>query len=77
MVELGFGAAGSVDASVSDLAQGLVGSEILKIAAEIRTMVRAGKPVCNPPYAPLSPEARKNDVPSIAISCSDACRLSL
>ena len=44
MVELGFGAAGSVDASVSDLAKGLVGSEILKIAAEIRVMTRAGNP---------------------------------
>jgi aspartate aminotransferase len=56
MVELGFGAAGSVDASVSDLAKGLIGSEILKIAAEIRTMVRAGKPVCNLTVGDFNPK---------------------
>jgi len=32
---------------VSEMAAGLVASEILKIAAEIRTLVRAGTPVCN------------------------------
>ena len=32
---------------VSGMAAGLVASEILKIAAEIRTLVRAGTPVCN------------------------------
>jgi len=56
MVELGFGAAGSVDASVSDLAKGLVGSEILKIAAEIRVMTRAGKPVCNLTVGDFNPK---------------------
>jgi aspartate aminotransferase len=32
---------------VSGMAEGLVGSEILKIAAEIRALVRGGKTVCN------------------------------
>lgn len=32
---------------VSSMAEGLVGSEILKIAAEIRALVRGGKTVCN------------------------------
>ncbi|HEY3287052.1 MAG TPA: aminotransferase class I/II-fold pyridoxal phosphate-dependent enzyme [Gemmatimonadaceae bacterium] len=32
---------------VSAMAAGLVGSEILKIAAEIRAMVRKGAPICN------------------------------
>lgn len=47
MTELTFGPKGSVDASLSDLARGLVGSEILKIAAAIRAMIAEGKPVCN------------------------------
>ena len=47
MTQLTFGAPGYVDASLSDSAHGLIGSEILKIAAEIRAMVAAGKPVCN------------------------------
>ena len=33
--------------SLSALANGLVGSEILKIAAEIRALQRAGKSICN------------------------------
>jgi aspartate aminotransferase len=32
---------------VSRMADGLIGSEILKIAAEIRALVRSGRPVCN------------------------------
>jgi aspartate aminotransferase len=32
---------------VSKMAEGLVGSEILKIAAEIRSLVRSGRTVCN------------------------------
>jgi aspartate aminotransferase len=47
MVELSFGPKGSVDASLSESAHALVGSEILKIASEIRAMVAAGKTVCN------------------------------
>jgi aspartate aminotransferase len=33
--------------SLSRLARGLVGSEVLRIAAEVRAAVAAGKPVCN------------------------------
>jgi len=36
-----------VDASLSDRVRGLVGSEILKIAADIRQLVASGREVCN------------------------------
>jgi len=36
-----------VDASLSDLARGVIGSEILRIAAEIRTLKAAGADICN------------------------------
>src|SRR5260221_4738240 len=36
-----------VDASLSDLARGVVGSEILKIAAQIRALKAEGAEVCN------------------------------
>jgi aspartate aminotransferase len=32
---------------VSDMAAGLVGSEILRIAGEIRSLMAAGRPICN------------------------------
>jgi len=35
------------DASLSKLARGLIGSEVLRIAAEVRTIQAAGEPVCN------------------------------
>jgi aspartate aminotransferase len=35
------------DASLSRLARGLIGSEVLRIAAEVRAAIAAGKPVCN------------------------------
>jgi aspartate aminotransferase len=35
------------DASLSRLAQGMIGSEVLRIAAEVRTRIAAGEPVCN------------------------------
>jgi len=47
MIELSFGPAGSVDAALSESAHSLVGSEILKIASEIRALVAAGNSVCN------------------------------
>jgi aspartate aminotransferase len=47
MTELSFGPAGFVDASLSVGAHSLVGSEILKIAGEIRAMAAAGNAVCN------------------------------
>ncbi len=45
--QLDFGDQGVLDASMSDCARGLVGSEILKIAADIRALVRNGASVCN------------------------------
>ena len=45
--QLQFGDAAAVDASLSERARGLIGSEILKIASEIRALVRAGRTICN------------------------------
>src|SRR5436190_15484799 len=52
-----------VDASLGDLARGVVGSEILKIAAEIRALKAAGSEICNltvgdfdPRYFPIPTE---------------------
>ena len=56
MTQLSFGAPGYVDASLSDSAHGLIGSEILKIASEIRAMVAAGKPVCNLTVGDFNPK---------------------
>lgn len=42
-----FGDAASLDAQLSDLARGVVGSEILKIAAQIRALKAKGADVCN------------------------------
>lgn len=47
MHRLEFGDPAALDASLSERVRGLVGSEILKIAAQIREMVAAGKTVCN------------------------------
>jgi aspartate aminotransferase len=47
LASLDFGDAARLDGSLSDVARGLMGSEILKIAAEIREIVRAGGAVCN------------------------------
>jgi aspartate aminotransferase len=44
---LNFGEPQLVDRSLSENVRGLVGSEILKIAADIRKMVAAGESVCN------------------------------
>jgi aspartate aminotransferase len=56
MVELSFGPPGFVDASLSDSAHNLIGSEILKIASEIRAMVAAGKTVCNLTVGDFNPK---------------------
>src|SRR6185295_4714643 len=42
-----FGDPAVLDESLSERVRGLIGSEILKIAAEIREIVASGKPVCN------------------------------
>lgn len=47
MTELNFGEKGMVTASLSENARGLVGSEILKIASDIRQMKAEGRQVCN------------------------------
>ncbi len=44
------------EAPVSTMARGLVGSEILKIAAEIRELVAQGKEVCNLTVGDFSPK---------------------
>src|SRR5262245_3326782 len=56
MIALEFGAPGYVDRSLSDSAHGLIGSEILKIAAEIRAMVAGGRPVCNLTVGDFNPK---------------------
>ena len=47
MSELAFGDHSIVDGSLSESVRGLTGSEILKIAADIRQMIRDGHTVCN------------------------------
>jgi aspartate aminotransferase len=44
---LDFGDQASLDAELSAVARGLRGSEILRIAAEIRALLVAGRPICN------------------------------
>ncbi|MCP3980178.1 MAG: aminotransferase class I/II-fold pyridoxal phosphate-dependent enzyme [bacterium] len=44
---LDFGEPDLIDASLSDNVRGLVGSEILKIAADVKKMIAAGDDVCN------------------------------
>ena len=44
---LDFGAPEFVDASLADRVRGLTGSEILKIAADIRELQASGQAVCN------------------------------
>ena len=56
MTDLSFGPAKSVDASLSESAHSLVGSEILKIASQIRAMVAAGKTVCNLTVGDFNPK---------------------
>jgi aspartate aminotransferase len=43
------------DTSLSSLAQGLIGSEVLKIAGEIRTLTAQGKSICNLTVGDFSP----------------------
>lgn len=42
-----FGPEGGTDASLSSVARGLAGSEILRMAAEVRALIASGVPVCN------------------------------
>ena len=47
IADLAFGDAAALDASLSERVQGLVGSEILRIAADIRRKIRDGESICN------------------------------
>ncbi len=47
MTSLQFGDASELDRSLSEQVRGLVGSEILKIAADIRRLVASGEQICN------------------------------
>lgn len=44
-----------MSARLSQLAQGLIGSEILKIAAEVRELLAQGRPICNLTVGDFSP----------------------
>jgi aspartate aminotransferase len=46
-VQLAFGPPNPLDHALSRLVQGMTGSEILRIGAEVRQLSAAGKPVCN------------------------------
>ncbi|ANM32197.1 aminotransferase [Acidobacteria bacterium Mor1] len=65
MLQLDFGDAKSVDDSLSAVARGMVGSEILKIAADIRQMVRDGKSVCNLTVGDF--DARQFPIPTVLL----------
>ena len=47
LTELSFGDPEILDASLSERVRGLTGSEILKIAADIRELIRQGQTICN------------------------------
>jgi len=47
LTPINFGESQEIDRSLSERMRGLVGSEILKIAAEIRALVADGKSICN------------------------------
>jgi len=53
---LDFGERNLVDHSLSDNVRGLVGSEILKIAADVRELIASGRPVCNLTVGDFDPE---------------------
>src|SRR5215510_7267511 len=46
-MDLGLAAAPVSDRSLSRLSRGLIGSEVLRIAAEVRAAIAAGREVCN------------------------------
>ncbi|MEA2603164.1 MAG: aspartate aminotransferase [Acidobacteriota bacterium] len=56
LAELARDAGSDPQRRVSDMATGLVGSEILRIAAEIRALVVAGRPVCNLTVGDFDPQ---------------------
>ena len=54
--DLGLAAAPITDRSLSRLAQGLVGSEVLRIAGEVRAAIAAGRDICNLTVGDFDPE---------------------
>jgi len=54
--KLDFGERNSIDPSLSDNVRGLVGSEILRIAAEVRELIAAGRPLCNLTVGDFNPK---------------------
>ena len=61
------------DASLSSLARGLIGSEVLRIAAEVRALIAAGQPVCNLTVGDFDP--REFSPPGDR--CSKGCAVAL
>jgi aspartate aminotransferase len=58
---------------LGEMVSGLIGSEILKIAGEVRVLVRAGKPVCNLTVGDFAPrEFRIPEVLETAIAAAYA-----
>ncbi len=53
---LDFGKQDLVDRSLSDSVRGLIGSEILKIAAGVRELIASGRPVCNLTVGDFNPK---------------------
>ena len=53
---LDFGERSLVDRSLSDSVRGLIGSEILRIAADVRELIAAGRPLCNLTVGDFDPE---------------------
>ncbi len=54
--KLEFGEGSLVDHSLSENVRGLVGSEILKIAADVRELIAAGQPLCNLTVGDFDPQ---------------------
>ncbi len=53
---LNFGERSLVDRSLSNNVRGLIGSEILRIAADVRELIAAGRPLCNLTVGDFNPE---------------------
>jgi aspartate aminotransferase len=70
--DLGLASAPVSDRSLSKLARGLIGSEVLRIAAEVRAAIAAGRDVCNLTVGDFDP--REFPLPS---SLADGVRAAL
>src|ERR1051325_4215335 len=54
------------DAALSRLSRGLIGSEVLRIAAQVRALIAAGQPVCNLTVGDFDPREFQPPEPLIA-----------